>query len=174
MAQHATSSDYTGDYLHDRDRPFPGRDAAKEHQPMGSSNERYASTESSEQPSLFQLAEDAVRRNPMLAVAAVASVSALAVMALKYRKRPASGIDLSLSDIGSRLRDIERRAVPQIRRAERQLQKSLSQSRLADGVADLAASLTSRLAALDSGQLDRLKDRASEALSQVASKVGVR
>ncbi len=113
------------------------------------------------QPTLFDEVIGAVQRNPVLAIGTVAVLSAITVMALKPSRTPPS-----------KLRALERRAVRQINSAEKQLASALDRSGVSSGMENIAAALTSRLAALDASQLEPLKQRASAVLNQTLDRLG--
>lgn len=175
------NDDYTGDYTrhsgarYQQPSPRSKDDTSVTRQYGGDQpkNANHAANGASpHQPSLLDMATGAVQRNPVLAVAAVATVSALAVMALKSARRPKSRLQIGGYDIERQLRDIERQATPRLRAAEKRMRRAVEGSGISSAVEDFAAATAAKLSALDASQLEPLKQRAGDMFNDVVARIG--
>jgi hypothetical protein len=109
--------------------------------------------------SAYDWVTETARNNPVLVVGGAVAVGALVVMAVTARK----------STPPSRVRAFERRIRRDIASAEKALRKSVDNSGLVSGLAELPTAVASRLGTWDAAQLAALKDRASQLAGQIAA-----
>lgn len=110
--------------------------------------------------SAYDWVTDTARNNPVLAVGGAVAVGALVAMAVTSRK----------STPPSRVRSFERRIRRDIASAEKALRKSVDNSGLMSGLAEIPTAVASRLGTWDTAQLEALMERASHLAGQVAAR----
>jgi hypothetical protein len=109
--------------------------------------------------SAYDWVADTARNNPVLVVGGAVAIGALAVMAVTSRKAPQS-----------RVRSIERQIRRDLASAEKALRRSVNNSGMMSGLAELPSAVASHLGTWDTDRLEALKDRASQFASDVAAR----
>lgn len=109
--------------------------------------------------SAYDWVADTARNNPVLVVGGAVAVGALVVMAVTSRKAPQS-----------RVRTFERQIRRDLASAEKALRRSVNNSGVMSGLAELPSAVASRFSTWDADRLEALKDRASQFAGEVAAR----
>jgi heme exporter protein D len=126
--------------------------------PSSSSYERPDNKAS--EPSAMSSIVDVIERNPLIALAAAASLTAIVVIALKPSRQPKS-----------QFRSLEKRAIRQARQTERQLKSAFNRMSVPNGIENLVGAVTTRLSSLDASRLDELREQAMSMLNRTVQKI---
>ena len=102
----------------------------------------------------------AMERNPLIALTAAATLTAIVVIALKPSRQPKS-----------KLRVLEQRAIRQAKETERQLKSALNRSGVPNGVENLVGAFTTRLSSLDANRLEALCEQAMSMLNRTVQQI---
>jgi hypothetical protein len=109
--------------------------------------------------SAYDWVADTARNNPVLVVGGAVAVGALVVMAVTSRKAPQS-----------RVRTFEKQIRRDLASAEKALRRSVNNSGVMSGLAELPSAVASRFSTWDADRLEALKDRASQFAGEVAAR----
>lgn len=112
------------------------------------------------EPTVYRMVIDAVEKNPLLALGAVAALGAITVMALSPRRAPEG-----------KLSALERQARRQAAELDRTVRRGLNNSGLTRGFEEVSGALASRLASADLSALEPLGQRAKSLLDRALERV---